>query len=70
MIDRQHGNLVFECDGCGDTFETGGSEFAYVWPEARHEGWLARRVGEKIVHECPRCIPKSAVRTARQIFGS
>ena len=23
----------FECDG-GDTFETGGSEFAYVWPEA------------------------------------
>ena len=38
MIDRQHGNLVFECDGCGDTFETGGSEFAYVWPEASTRG--------------------------------
>lgn len=55
MIDRQFGKVVFECDGCEDTIETGESE----WPDAqrifRALNWKAEKVGADWVHTCPRC---------------
>ncbi len=68
MIDRQHGNLVFECDGCEEVCETGTDEFSYAVSYIKREGWLIRKVGEEWTHECPRCVPKSAMRTAKQMF--
>jgi hypothetical protein len=55
MLDRQKGEIVFECDGCSDTLETGEREFS----EAKHaldaEGWRARKLGSDWMHYCPGC---------------
>ncbi len=55
MIDRQRGEIIYECDGCDETIETGERD----WPDAmacfRREGWRAEKVGEDWTHLCPRC---------------
>ena len=68
MFDRQHGLVVFECDSCEETFETSPGEFDYAVSRIKREGWLIRKTGEEWTHTCPRCVPKSALRTAKQMF--
>lgn len=55
MIDRQNGDLVFECDTCGETLESGTSDFNSAWNQAKRDGWRAKKVGTEWVHECPNC---------------
>jgi len=55
MIDRQHGNLVFECDSCPETFEAHTDDFAEAWFEAKREGWTSRKIANEWLHGCPRC---------------
>lgn len=57
MIDRQKGAVVFECDGCDETLETGEDEFAAAMAMFRRDGWKAEKVGGDWVHLCPRCKP-------------
>lgn len=55
MIDRQHGQMVYECDGCEATLETGESEFNEALAMFRRDGWKADKVGDEWVHLCPDC---------------
>ena len=55
MIDRQHGNLIFECDTCGETGDTDVDEFAEAWAVAKRDGWRTRHVGNDWLHVCPDC---------------
>lgn len=55
MIDRQHGEIVFECDACDETLETGESEWADAHSQFRRDGWKSEKVGDEWVHTCPNC---------------
>lgn len=57
MIDRQHGVIVLECDCCDRTFQGASGEWNEVWPEAKREGWKARKIGHDWIHACPDCEP-------------
>lgn len=55
MISREHNNVVFECDQCGEVLEGVTSDFNSAWTRAKREGWRARKIGEDWEHRCPRC---------------
>jgi hypothetical protein len=55
MIDRQNGDLVFECDTCGETFESETSDFNSAWNQAKRDGWRVKKIGTQWVHSCPNC---------------
>ena len=55
MIDRQGGQIVFECDSCDETLETGTEEFRDAWAHAQREGWRAKKIGTVWTHACPGC---------------
>lgn len=59
MIDRQGGDLVFECDSCSETLESETSDFNSAWNRAKREGWRARKIGTEWVHECSHCNTRS-----------
>jgi uncharacterized protein (DUF983 family) len=58
MLDRQHGDVVFECDACGTTLETETSDFGSARNLLRREGWRARKLGDGWMHFCPKCDDK------------
>lgn len=53
---RHHGKIVFECDDCGDQFESDTRDFDDAWQDAKDEGWLAYK-DDKFgwEHFCPEC---------------
>lgn len=53
--DRQHGNIVFECDACGDVLETEQADWGSAWNKAKHEGWRSRKIDDVWVHHCDNC---------------
>ena len=55
MIDRQGGDVVFECDSCDEVLETEQADFNSAWNLAKREGWRARKIGADWCHECPHC---------------
>lgn len=60
MIDRQFGELTYECDACDETLETGESEFSDALSQFRREGWKAEKVGSEWTHLCPKCQTRGA----------
>lgn len=51
----QKGCIVIECDGCDETHEgIEGEPWAYVWGQAKHEGWRAVQSGGVWSHFCPK----------------
>jgi hypothetical protein len=56
---RDHGELTFECDSCGDLLDTGMTDFADALANAKREGWVvvrkATRVEIEWQHRCPEC---------------
>ena len=55
MIDRQFGEITFECDACDETLETGEEDWTQAHAQFRSEGWKAEKVGDEWVHTCPKC---------------
>lgn len=56
--DRQYKKVVFICDGCGDTLETGVGDFREAVKVMRDERWEARPgTGRNAAweHYCPTC---------------
>jgi hypothetical protein len=60
MIDRQYGQIVFECDGCDELLHTKipVEDFNGAMAVFRREGWKAIKIGDEWVHECPNCQKK------------
>lgn len=54
-LDRQHGNIIFSCDSCGETREAGSDDFTDAWNAAKGDGWKAQKIGKDWVHACPAC---------------
>jgi hypothetical protein len=46
VIDRQKGEVVFECDGCGATEDTGTGDFTAALNMVKREGWHAIKEGD------------------------
>lgn len=59
MIDRQFGEITFECDGCEETFPSGEGEWGDAMSQFRQNGWKAEKIGDDWVHLCPTCKRKS-----------
>lgn len=58
MIDRQHNQILIECDTCEGIFEGNeGDDFSEVWTAAKREGWKTRPVGNDWLHFCSTCKP-------------
>lgn len=55
MIDRQHNEIVYECDACDETLETGESEWSDAKRDFDRAGWRAEKVGQDWTHLCPQC---------------
>ena len=59
MLNRQHGTIFFECDGCGDILFTEQKTFDEARDVFTLEGWRSMADGEtgkKIwLHYCPDC---------------
>jgi hypothetical protein len=55
MIDRQYGEITYECDACDETLATGESEFNDALGMFRRDGWQAEKVGTEWTHLCPNC---------------
>lgn len=56
-LDRDRDDLMFECDGCGDTLwpVSGAYDWAAVMSELRDAQWQARKVGDDWCHYCADC---------------
>lgn len=46
MMDRQKGNIVFECDGCQDVLETGTADWGSAQNALKRARWSAVKVDE------------------------
>jgi hypothetical protein len=57
MIDRQHNQIVIECDACENTFDGDSLDWEVVWPAAKREGWKARKIADEWMHFCSECKP-------------
>lgn len=55
---RDHGDMVFECDKCGEVYEAAESDFHVAWDEAKREGWRAfkNEESDEWCHSCPDCV--------------
>ena len=60
MLDRQKGDICFECDGCAEILDTQTSNFDAALNRMRREGWKAMKTGEDWFHYCQRCKGKES----------
>ncbi len=51
-LHRDHGEIVFECDGCGETLETLTTDFWAAAAKLKDEGWRTRKRGQEWEHFC------------------
>lgn len=56
MLDRQKGDIVFECDACSEVLETSTSNFESALSVLRRSGWKAHKSGEEWKHLCHACV--------------
>ncbi len=57
-IYRDHNDIIFECDACGDTLETHDDDWNFAWRIAKDAGWRSRKIGNEWAHSCPTCNTK------------
>jgi hypothetical protein len=54
-VDRIKGEVVFICDECDDTLETGEDDFTEARATLQHEGWSTQKSGPDWLHYCVGC---------------
>ena len=55
MMDKQKGKYVFECDGCGDVFESNTDDFDLAQLKRGEAGWIAFKEKDEWKHKCVSC---------------
>lgn len=55
MMTRIHGDIHFECDGCGDNIDTEEKDFSDALRQAKSHGWKPRQVNGVWLHYCGGC---------------
>lgn len=56
-LHREHGNITFDCDNCGDTLATGELDFSEARAVLGAERWVTRKDDDtgEWCHYCPAC---------------
>lgn len=54
-VERQYGDIIFTCNTCDDTLETGTSNFDAALSALRQAGWYASKKGDTWIHVCHDC---------------
>ena len=55
-VQRDHRQVIFECDACGDTYDAGTDDFTDAYAAAKDDGWIAFKNGEgEWEHRCEDC---------------
>lgn len=54
-IERQDGRIVFFCDWCTNTLETGEADFQDALRVKKLEGWGSRKDGQEWIDVCEEC---------------
>lgn len=57
---RYPGEYEIHCDECGYTEDIEGEGYGDVYSQAKADGWIASKVGERWVHVCADCVAKFA----------
>lgn len=57
MQTRIHNKIVFECDSCAESLDTGWGNFGAACSALRKAKWKSRKVGEMWFHYCDGCDP-------------
>lgn len=55
MLDWQHGQAVYECDGCDETLQTGEREFERALTVLKRERWRSVKDTTGWLQLCPDC---------------
>ncbi|CCE05822.1 hypothetical protein BRAS3843_1480053 [Bradyrhizobium sp. STM 3843] len=55
MIDRQAGQIIWQCDSCEDVLETGTPDFDDARAIMQRKQWKAQKIGRDWIHACPEC---------------
>ncbi len=55
MIEREDGDVVFECDGCGARCVTDHAVFTDALDQMKDRGWRVKKFGNVWAHFCERC---------------
>ena len=55
MTRREKGELLAECDGCGEEFPGGVLEWQDFIDDLKANGWRIHKEGEEWQHHCPEC---------------
>lgn len=55
MLDRQKGNIIWQCDECNETLDTGTSDFDAAKNLLKRERWAVEKVDDTWEHFCPDC---------------
>ncbi len=55
MMDKQHGDYIFECNLCPRVLETDQADFDTAINIMRRAGWTARKAGRDWIHGCDKC---------------
>lgn len=55
MLERQHGEIVVECDTCDATLATDTADFDEARDLLKAERWRTYKEGDVWCHACPGC---------------
>jgi Fe2+ or Zn2+ uptake regulation protein len=55
MLDRQKGNIVFQCDECGEVLETNTNDFDSARNLLKRERWAVEKIDGEWEHYCSNC---------------
>lgn len=62
MIRRERGELIAECDNCGessDCYFRGGDDWHEFIAELKEKGWRIRKDDDEWKHYCPDCVAEA-----------
>lgn len=55
IIYRRYYGVAFECDSCGDQFDTEHHDFREALDRVKHNDWAIRNIDGQWCHICPDC---------------
>jgi ribosomal protein L37AE/L43A len=55
MLEREHGDIVWCCDGCGEVLDTHTGDFDAARNVLTRNRWRAQKRDDEWTHLCPDC---------------
>lgn len=55
MLEREHGDIIWQCDGCGELLDTNTADFDAARNMLTRNQWLTKRASDGWQHFCSDC---------------